>query len=339
MTTLIEMPIRNIGRTGMFVSALGLGSENFGPSTPEAAAFEIIDTALDAGINFIDTADMYGTDAPGDFVGMGQSETIVGNALKRNGRRGDVILASKFALAVGTHPNQGGASRRHMMRAVEGSLRRLQTDYLDLYQIHGPDDEVDIDETLRGLDDLVHSGKVRYIGTSNFRGWEIVEALWKSDALRLNRVVSEQAPYNITNRLREREVFPVAQKFNIAIFALSPLFGGVLSGKYRRGQAFPEGSRFANELSERNYPRRYLSDRVFDLLEGLEKIAQEKGCTLTQFSIAWLLSNPVVTSVLIGPRTLAQLQDNIGALAVQITDEDKARVDALIRPRDTIMMW
>jgi aryl-alcohol dehydrogenase-like predicted oxidoreductase len=332
------MQYRSLGRTGVQVSVLGLGTENFGPRTPEADACALVDAALDRGVNLMDTANFYGTEDPDDYSERrGQSEVILGRALKRNGRRHDVIVATKGRGPMWRGPNGESASRLHLLRAAEDSLRRLQTDYLDLYQVHWPDAQVPIDETLRALDDLVRSGKVRYLGTSSFHAWQIMEGLWASDRLGLNRFVSEQALYNLTQRLAERELLPMLARHGLGLLVWSPLFAGVLTGKYQRGQPLPAGSRLADDLSERNWPRRYLGDRVHDLLDGLKPLAAEKGCSLAQFAIAWLLAQPAVTSALMGPRTREQMDEYLGALAVTLTDEDLKRVDALVKPRTSVL--
>jgi len=327
-----------LGRTGVQVSVLGLGTENFGPRTMEADAFDIVDAALAQGVNLIDSANFYGTEDPADYSARrGQSEEILGRALKRQGKRQQVVLATKGRGPMWPGPNGESVSRLHLMRAAEDSLRRLQTDWIDLYQVHWPDEVVPIDETLRALDDLVRSGKVRYIGTSNFAAWQIVEGLWTSDRLGLNRFVSEQMLYNVVQRRNERDLFPLAPRHGVGLLVWSPLFAGFLTGKYRRGQPLPAGSRLADDASERNWPRRYLGESAYDCLEGLEAIAAGKGCTVSQFAMAWVLSQPPVTSALMGPRTLAQLDDYLGTLKVEITDDDQRRVNELVKPRGTAL--
>jgi aryl-alcohol dehydrogenase-like predicted oxidoreductase len=248
-----------------------------------------------------------------------------------------------------TDPNAQGNSRRHLIEQVEASLKRLQTDYLDLYQIHRPRPEIAIDETLRALDDLVRSGKVRYIGSTTFAGWQVVEALWASDRFGLNRFVSEQPPYNLLDRRIERELLPVAQTFGLAIIPWSPIGGGLLTGKYQRGQPIPVDARFnpANRPA-RNRPRpegqtenrpagaggpgRRLVDEVYDVVEPLGALAAEKGVPLSQLSLAWVVERPGVTSPIIGPRTLEQLEDALKSLEVTLTPEDLKRIDEIIPP-------
>lgn len=226
-------------------------------------------------------------------------------------------------------PNQQGNSRRHIIEQCEASLRRLQTDYIDLYQIHRPRPEIAIDETLRALDDLIRSGKVRYIGTTTFAGWQVVEALWASKELGLNRFVSEQPPYNLLDRRIERELVPVSQTFGLALIPWSPLGGGLLSGKYQRGQPIPADSRYANPNPIQK--RRFI-EAIFDVIEPLAALAKEKGVTLAQFALAWTIHQPGITSPIIGPRTLEQLGDNLGALNVEFTPEDFERIDSIVSP-------
>ena len=317
------MKYRYLGRAGVKVSMLGLGTENFGPRTSETDTFHLIDHAIAQGVNFIDTANFYGTEDPNDYSPhRGRSETIVGKALQRNGKRQEVVLATKGRGPMWLGPNGESASRLHIVRAVEESLRRLQTDRIDLYQIHWPDDTVPIDETLRALDDLIRAGKILYMGTSNFDAWQIVEGIWTSDHLKLNRFVSEQALYNLAFRQSERELFPMAIKYNIGVLVWSPLFAGILTGKYRKSQPMPSGSRLADEESERNWPRKKLGERTDAFLDRLEAHVTAKGCTMAQFAMAWVLNQAAVTSALMGPRTMDQLDEYLGAIDVEINEDD-----------------
>lgn len=312
---------RNFGRTGIKVSPLTLGCMMFGNKTELDETIRIIDRAIDAGINFIDTANVYA---------RGRSEEFTGEALKRNGRRHDIFLASKVHLPMhDSNPNLRGSSRRHIIQQVEDSLRRLQTDYLDLYQIHSPEPTTAIDETLRALDDLVRSGKVRYIGSTTFAGWQVVEALWASKELNLNRFVSEQPPYNLLDRRIERELIPVAQTFGLAVIPWSPIGGGLLSGKYRKGQPLPLDSRYTNPNPMQ--ARRFV-ERIFEVIEPLAELAAEKNVPLSQLALAWVTRQAGITSAITGPRTLEQLEDAIKAVDVVLTAEDLKRIDSVIPP-------
>lgn len=327
------MEYRSLGRTGVQVSALCLGCMNFGFPTPEDESLAMIDAALDQGVNFLDTANVYN---------RGLSEEIVGKALKRNGKRGRVVLATKVhGRMADDDVLAAGNNRRHIIEQCEASLRRLQTDYIDLYQIHRPDSNVPIDETLRALDDLVRSGKVRYLGTSTYPAWRVLDALWASKELGLNRFVTEQPPYHLLDRSIERELIPLAQTYGLAILPWSPLARGFLSGKYVRGQEIPGDSRVARDMQgpfgERT--RKHFSDLAYGVLDVVEEIAQEKGCTVSQAALAWCLRQPGVTSPIIGPRTMDHLTDNLGAIAVAITDADRARLDGVAEPEQAIVPY
>ena len=319
------MKYRSLGRTGVKVSPLCLGCMMWSRMTDPEEAYKIIDHAIYKGINFIDTANVYG---------RGRSEEITGEVLSENGMRDKVILATKVhgRMREGD-PNAHGNTRRHIIEQCEASLRRLKTDYIDLYQIHRPQSDVPIDETLRALDDLIRTGKVRYIGTSTFAAWQIVESLWAADKLRLNRFVCEQPPYNLLERSIERELLPMARTYGLGIMPWGPLSGGILTGKYKRGDEPPPESRlYRNErLRER------LTDKVFDVLEQLEALAQEKECTLSQLALAWNMHQPGVTGPIIGPRTFEQLEDNLKALEVKITDEDTISINKIVPPKESIV--
>jgi aryl-alcohol dehydrogenase-like predicted oxidoreductase len=317
----------SLGRTGMMVSRLCLGAMMFGQRTNESDSAEIINYAIDQGINFIDTSNTYGEWGEG----KGRSEEIVGSTLARSGRRDEIVLATKFRWFMGDKPNDSGVSRHHIMQQVENSLRRLQTDHIDLYQIHAPVRDVPLDETLRALDDLIRAGKVRYIGTSNFSAWMIVEGLWTSDRLNLNRFVSEQPPYSMANRTIERELVPMAQTHDIALLPWSPLWGGLLTGKYRRDQPPPPESRFTFDPLKGFWDGN-VQDRFYDLMDLLDKLAASKSCTIAQLALAWIMAQPAVTSVIIGPRTLEQMKDNTGAVDVKLTPEERERIDAVAVP-------
>jgi aryl-alcohol dehydrogenase-like predicted oxidoreductase len=315
------MDYRSLGRTGVKVSALALGCMMFGGRTSEADTAAIIDAALDAGINFIDTANMYG---------RGRSEEAVGKALARNGKRARVVLATKVHNRMADDdPNAFGNSRRHVIEQCDASLRRLGTDWIDLYQVHRPQPEVPIDETLRALDDLVRAGKVRYIGSSTFAAWQVVEALYVARELGLNRFVSEQPPYNLLDRRIERELIPMAQGHGLAVIPWSPLASGFLTGKYLEGGPKPADSRF-RESSPWN--DKHLTEAAFSLVGKLAAVAREKDCTTSQLAIAWCAGQPGVTCPIIGPRTVEQLKDNLGSLEVKLSDEDRAAIDSFAPP-------
>ena len=317
------MDYRSLGRTGVKVSPLCLGCMMFGGKTTPTDSYAIIDRAIEAGINFLDTANVYS---------RGKSETVTGEALKRNGKRDKIVLATKVHGRMDDDdPNAAGSSRRHILEQCDASLKRLQTDYIDLYQIHRPRSDTAIDETLRALDDLVRVGKVRYIGTSTFAAWQVMESLWVSKELGLNRFVSEQPPYHILDRRIERELIPMAQTYGIGLIPWSPLAGGLLTGKYSRNAPPPTDSRFADVASNPRLQERMTSD-LFDVVDGLQPIAQAKNCTLSQLALAWCIQQPGITSPIIGPRTMEQLEDNLGALSVTITDADRAAIDALVPP-------
>lgn len=306
-----RMEYRRLGKTGLKVSALCLGCWRFGSDADEQAAVGVITAALDAGINFIDTADVY--------TG-GHSERIVGKVIAD--RRSEVVLATKFRWRSGKGPNAEGASRKHILEACEASLKRLGTDYIDLYQIHGWDGGTPIEETMRALDDLVRSGKVRYVGCSNFSALQICRALWAAERFGGARFNSVQPYYNLLDRGAEGELLPFCHEMGIGCINYSPLAGGLLTGKYRRGQEVPAGTRAARE----DGMRRRLDDRMFDRLERLEGYAREHGHTLAHLALAYLLAQPCVSSPIIGANSVAQLQESLGALEWKMETEEADRV-------------
>jgi len=306
----------------MKVSALCMGCMYFGGKTPEAEAFSIFDRCREAGITFFDTANVYG---------RGQSEQTLGRILRDRGGREQLVIATKVHGRMDDEDqNAAGNHRRHIIEQCEQSLERLGTDYIDLYQIHRPDSQVPIDETLRALDDLVRQGKVRYIGTSTYAAWQSVEALWASKELGLNRFVSEQPPYSLADRRIERELLPMAQTFGYGIIPWSPLAGGLLTGKYGRGKETPAQARYA-DASRSNLSAR-VTERLFDALEALEAFVSERGESMSAVALAWVLQRPGVTSPIIGSRTLEQLEDNLTAIDVKLTKEDTARLDEIFPP-------
>ena len=313
------------GRTGVNVSPVVLGCMMFGGRTSPEDSWTIIDRAIDAGVNFLDTANVYNA---------GGSEEVVGEALKRNGKRNSVFLATKVNGRMSDDPNALGNSRLNIIEQCEASLRRLQTDRIDLYQFHRPSRHIAIDESLRAMDDLIRAGKVRYIGTSNFGSWQVVESLWAAKELGLNRFVSDQSPYNMADRRIEREMLPMCQTFGLAVIPWSPLAGGGLTGKYSREEKQAAGTRFGDE-TRAGHLRRF-GNGVLDIVDGIRPLADAKGCTVSQLALAWVMSRPGVTAPLVGPRTLEQLEDNLGALDVEITDEEAAVVDNLIAPGEHV---
>jgi aryl-alcohol dehydrogenase-like predicted oxidoreductase len=318
---------RPLGRTGVSVSKFCLGAMMFGAwgNPDHAESVRIIHAALDAGVNFIDTADVYG---------QGESEEIVAKALA-DGRRDDVVLATKFHNAMGEDPNQRGNSRRWIMRAVEDSLRRLGTDWIDLYQVHRPDPETDIEETLGALTDLVHQGKVRYIGGSTFPASAIVEAQWAARRGGLQRMVTEQPPYSILVRAIEADVLPTCSRYGMGVMSYSPLTGGWLSGRWRKGTGQQSSSR-AGRLPERFDLAQPANQRKLDAVEELAQLADETGITLIQLAIAFVLRHPAITAALVGPRTLDQLDGQLAAVDVVLDDAVLDRIDEIVAPGVTI---
>lgn len=320
------MQYRSLGRTGVRVSEICLGTMMFGARTDRNESIKMIDHALDVGVNFVDTANVYGAN---------ESERIVGEALARHGKRDATVLATKFNGPQGDDVNSRGLSRRHVIEACEASLRRLQTEWIDLYQLHRPSAEIPIDETLRALDDLIHAGKIRYIGTSMFAGWKLVESLWVAKELGLNRFVCEQPAYHMLDRTAEREVIPAAETFGIGIIPWGPLCGGLLTGKYDR-HGGDVGGRWKNGSD--NFGR-HATDAAWDAIDLVKEIAREKGASPSQVALAWCGAQPGVTAPIIGPRTFDQLTDNLGAVEVTLSAEDLARVDAVVPPRGVAVRY
>ena len=306
---------RRLGTSGFTVPLLGLGTNNFGGRSDEAASLKVIDASIDIGANFFDTANIYtGT----------KSETIIGKALK--GRRDKVILTTKFGMSMGPGPNMKGGSRGHILSELDTSLRRLQTDYLDLYQMHMVDRSTPIEETLRTLDDLVRAGKVRYIGCSNYDGWHLVEALHTSRALNLNAFVSVQPYYNLLKRGIERELAPACEAYDIGIIPYFPLESGFLTGKYRPGEGAPSGTRFDKTPTF----QAKLNEGNFAILDALESFAAERGHTVGELAMAWLAARPQVCSVISGASTPKQVQANAKGLEWKLTTEDLAEIDEIV---------
>jgi aryl-alcohol dehydrogenase-like predicted oxidoreductase len=328
------MEHRGLGRTGMEVSPLCLGAMMFGAwgERDHDASIAIIHRALDAGINFIDTADVYA---------QGESESIVGQALA-GGRRDDVILATKFhgqmdapPGGAADDPNRRGNSRRWIVQEVEASLRRLQTDWIDLYQVHRPEPDTDVEETLAALTDLRQAGKIRAFGSSTFPPHAVVEAQWVSERRGLGRFVTEQPPYSILARRIEGDLLPVAERFGLGILSWSPLAGGWLTGRYRRGADVPE-SRRAERIPARYDLTRPENQRKLEAADALAILAEEAGLPLIHLALAFVLRHPAVTAPIIGPRTMEQLESQLGAVDVTLTDDVLDRIDEIVPPGVTL---
>jgi aryl-alcohol dehydrogenase-like predicted oxidoreductase len=327
------MEYRQLGHSGLRVSALTLGTMTFGGrdkfasvgTTDVEGATRQVDMCLDAGINLIDTADVYSA---------GLSEEIVGRTIR--GRRDRVLLATKARMPMGDGPNEAGLSRHHLIRSCEASLRRLGVDHIDLFQVHEWDGATPLEETLDALDHLVRSGKVRYIGCSNYAGWHLMKALSISDRRGLQRFVSQQIYYSLQARDAEYELVPVSLDQGVGILVWSPLAGGLLSGKYRRGEQGPEGSR---HLTDWNEPPVRNEDQLYDIIDALVEIAESHDASPAQVALAWLLGRPGVASVVVGARTDEQLADNLGAADLELGGEERARLDELSAPPLLYPYW
>lgn len=324
------MNYKNLGRTGLKVSAVGLGCGNFGGigSAPaffgqgenEEEAFRLMDKAWEIGINFFDTADAYGG---------GRSETFIGNWLKTKGARvrDGLLLSSKVFNPVGEGPNDWGLSRRHIMRQVEASLARLGVDYLDMYLIHEPDPTTPLEETLRALDDLVHQGKVRYLGASNMPAWLMTKALWLSDKYNLYRFEWVQNAYSLMDRTDERELLPLCQDQNLGYTPFSPLAGGWLTGKYGANRPFPAGSRMT--LRPEPY-QQFLNEQTFQKLDRLAAYAAERGTDIASLALAWIMAQPLVTAPIIGPRRLQHFEPVERALELRLATEERQTISEIM---------
>ena len=318
----MSVKYRQLGRTGIKVSPLCLGCMMFGEKTNPEESYKIIDAAISNGINFLDTADVYG---------QGSSERIVGEKLKRNSKRDKIVLATKVHGPMDDqNPNAQGNSRYHIIKACEQSLRRLQTDYIDLYQIHRPQSDIPIEESLRAMDDLIKAGKVRYIGTSTFAAWQFTESLWISEKLRLNRFVTEQPPYSILDRRIERELIPMTQTYGVGIIPWSPLASGLLTGKYT-DEKRPEDSRYDRNRNNLLFQKRFTLSAI-EAIDKLKPLAKAKQCTLSQFSLSWCLNRRGIVSPIIGPRSLEQFEDNLKSVDVEMKQEDFDAVDGIVEP-------
>ncbi len=312
------MEYRNLGRSGLQVSLVGLGCNNFGQRCDEKQTAVVVGKALEQGITFFDTADIYGP--------RGLSEEYLGKALE--GHRREALIATKFVAPMGEGPLWGGASRRYIFDAVEASLRRLGTDFIDLYQVHFPDVRTPIEETLRALDDLVRQGKVRYVGCSNFAGWQVVEAQWVARTEHLAPLVSAQNQYNLLDRRVERELVPACSAYGLGVLPYFPLASGFLTGKYRPGEPPPEGTRLAlmGPMAER-----ILTEENFETLGRLEAFAQSRGHGMAELAVAWLASQPHVSSVIAGATKPEQVEQNVRAADWKLAAEELAEVNTITR--------
>jgi aryl-alcohol dehydrogenase-like predicted oxidoreductase len=307
---------RRLGRSGLQVSSIGLGTNNFGSRMEEKESLEVVHHAVGAGINFIDTSNSYGNTL---------SEQFLGKALK--GIRDSVVLATKVHSSTGEGPNQKGSSRLHIMREVENSLKRLQTDFIDLYQMHFWDPNTPIEETLRALDDLVRQGKVRYIGCSNYTAWQTCESIWLSRTNHLESFVSSQPQWSLLSRNIESELVPFCEAYGIGILPYFPLAGGFLTGKYRRGEPIPEGTRFQKNPT---FGKRTMTDNNFDVLERLEAYAAQHDHRISELAFAWLLNRPVVSSVIAGASTPDQVDANIKAADWKLSGKEMEEINVIL---------
>ena len=317
------MEYRSLGRTGVMVSPLCLGTMNLGGPTGEQESLAIVNRALEAGFNFIDTADVYNN---------GESERLVGKALRSNGRRDHVVLATKVHGAMGPGPNDRGPSRYHILRACEDSLRRLQTDHIDLYQLHRPPLTIQQDETLRAFDDLIHAGKVLYIGCSTHPAWMVMEALAISERYNLARYISEQPPYNLLDRRIENELVPLCEKHGLALIPWSPLAGGILTGRYPLEGDLPADSRAARA----EWFRARVTLKGRQVAARVEEMAKERGMTGTQLALLWVKDQPGVTAPIVGPRTLAHLEEFVPVLDMTLAATDRPLFDNLVHPGNAV---
>jgi aryl-alcohol dehydrogenase-like predicted oxidoreductase len=317
------MKIKRLGRTGLKVSEICLGTMTFGNQCDEPTSHAIMDKAFNHGVTFFDTADVYPLGATLETVG--RTEEYIGRWLK--GRREHIVLATKFFGKTGTDPNDQGGSRKHIMKAVEESLRRLQTDYIDLYQMHSPDPETPLDETLGALDDLVHSGKVRYIGCSNYPAWLLCKALWTSDKLGLARFDCVQPRYNLLFRQIEAELLPLALDQGIGVICYNPLAGGVLTGRYQAGQAPEEGTRFTVQNAGQLYQARYWQEPQMHAVEHLKKLCDQRNLLVAQVALAWVLAQAAITSAIIGASKAEQLDQSLPAVDLTLDAQLLAACD------------
>ncbi len=322
------MKIKRMGRTGLKVSEVCLGTMTFGYQCDEKTSFKILDNAWDAGVNFIDTADVY--PLPVDLSTVGATETIIGNWFKAHpGRRHETVLATKCNGKMGNYPNDQGISRRHIFDAIDASLKRLQTDFIDLYQVHFYNSDVPLDETLRALDDLVRSGKVRYIGCSNFQAYQLAKSLWVSDKLNISRFDCIQPRYNILFREFENELFPLCRQEEVGVIVYNPLAGGFLTGKHKNTPEPEAQGRFNLGTAGKLYRERYWKNAQFEAVEKMKEFFKDSGKLLTQVSLAWVLSQPVVTSAIVGASKPEQITQSMPAVDLKLDEEEMEFLNSL----------
>jgi aryl-alcohol dehydrogenase-like predicted oxidoreductase len=309
-----------MGRTGLKVTEVCLGTMTFGNQCDEPTSFEIMDVAYEAGITFFDTADVYPLGGTAEVRGL--TEVFVGNWLKQRGLRDKIVLATKCRMQMGDGPNEQGLSRKYIFSAVEASLRRLQTDYIDLYQVHSPDPETPIDETLLALNDLVREGKIRYIGCSNYPAWQLATALWTSDKLGIARFDCDQPRYNILYREIENEILPLCRAQGVGVICYNPLAGGFLTGRYNPGQQVEQSGRFALHGAGQLYQKRYWNDYMFSAVEELKQYFSGRGKSLTHVALSWVLAQNGITSAIVGASKPEQLRDSLQGVEMQLDEEE-----------------
>lgn len=317
------MKVKRLGRTGLKVTEVCLGTMTFGHQCDELTSFKIMDAAAEGGVNFIDTADVY--PIPVSLETAGRTEEIVGKWLR--GRRDDFVLATKCRMQMGAGPNDTGLSRKHVLAAIDASLRRLGTDYVDLYQVHAPDPDTPIDETLGALDSIVQSGKARYIGCSNFGAWQLADALWTSDRLRFARFDSVQPRYNLLFRQIEHELFPLCEDKGVGVIVYNPLAGGFLTAKHRRDAPPAENTRFA--VAGKLYLDRYWNEASFAAVERLRTFLEARAKSLTHVALAWVLNQRAVTSAIVGATSAGQLRDTLGGVELELDREELEQCDSV----------
>jgi aryl-alcohol dehydrogenase-like predicted oxidoreductase len=318
------LEFRSIGHSGLRVSAVGVGASNFGGRMPDDAARQVVDKAFDLGVNFFDTADAYGASGGS---GAGAAEMVLGDCLV--GRRKDIVLASKFGRIMQPNGKVMGNSRRSIMLALEASLRRLRTDWIDLYYIHWPDPLVPREETLRALDDLVRQGKIRHVAHSNFSAWETADVAWLAEHHGYSPCIAAQAPYSLLDRSPERELIPALRQFGVGFIPYWPLASGLLSGRYKRGERPAAGSRFDKM---KKWADLFLTESNFDIVERLDDFCKARGRTLIELAMSWLLAQPVVSSVIAGVSTGEQLAANVAAIGWHLAPDELTEVDRITRP-------